>query len=141
MLSLAGTVSPAEAAFPSLQQIIDLHEATNQSRGCRAPRAAPAQRTMSLDRIPVTQIGPDTMHCSPATPFTALGAPELPLPVHQGSSTKVDLLGSFSHPRWTHNTLSTARFVRELSQRAFNHLTEAEDTQAMRSSDKGAQQH
>lgn len=69
-----------------------------QSRGCRAPHAPPAQRTMSLDRIPVTQIRPDTRHCSPATPITALGVPELPLPVHHGSSTKVYLMGSFSHP-------------------------------------------
>lgn len=73
-----------------------------QSQGCRALRAPLAQRTMSLDRIPVTQIRPDTMHCSPATPFTALGVPELPLSARQGSSTKVYLLGSFSHPRWTH---------------------------------------
>lgn len=111
-----------------------------QSRGWRAPCTPPAQRTMSLDRIPVTQIRPDTMHCSPETPITALGVPELPLPAHQGFSNKVYLLGSFSHPRWTHNTLWRAWLIREPSQRAFNHLTEAEDIQAMRSSDKGALQ-
>lgn len=61
-----------------------------QSRGCRAPHAPPAQRTTGLDRIPATQIRPDTMHCSPATPFTALGAPEL-LPC---------LLARASPPRW-----------------------------------------
>lgn len=45
-----------------LKQIIDLHEATEHRAEAAGLHAPPAQRTTSLDRVPVTQIRPDTMH-------------------------------------------------------------------------------
>lgn len=109
-----------------------------QSRGCQAPCTPPAQRTMSLDRIPVTQIRPDTMHCSPATPFTALW-PFLNFPCLLTRASQGISFGFFQ-PSKVDTQQLRAWLIRELSQRVFNHLTEAEDTQAMRSSGKGAQQ-
>lgn len=90
-----------------------------QSRGCRASCTPSAEdNEFGSNSCHINQTWHDAW--SPATPSTALGLPELP--ARQGRSTKVDFLGFFSHPRWTHNGLWRAWLIRELSQRVFNPL-------------------
>lgn len=105
-----------------------------ESRGCRAPRA-PWRRGQWV-WIEFLSHKSDLTRCTPHQQcHSQLSGCSWTSP----SLLKV-FLGSFNHPRWTHNSLWRAWLIRELSQRVFNHLTEVEHTQATRSSGKGAQQ-
>lgn len=96
--------------------------------GCQALHAPPTQRTMSFDQISITQTKPDTMHCSPATPFTKLLAFLKTSTVCLPGLLSLVLSFGFSltrgHRRCARKSFLVNQALIKLPQKAVNHLAE-----------------